>query len=364
MDEIIVLPVYRYGIGEIADGILVKAFDTCKKNCGSEKCKTYYDSIYNVPGFHQCHKGFTSYVIFEKTTKEIYTGFRVKNHYNKRLIPKSSKNIVINPILSEKYFESIMHIINKTEKLQKNYIESTRFIKDVLHEVKSFNAQILAKAEEVEIKMDESSPKVKKKVSSYIPNVKNIVALSYLISTRFSVYDATVNPDVLEYGNKSMVTIYKKFDKIKKCYSEEAQKKSIKTKLIGQSNLRFGAYPIFDILPFLLLQNAIKYSPTGKEIEINFEENKNELKIMIKSYGPVVSKDEIDNIFTKGYRSKLAQKAIKDGSGTGLFLAREICRVHGISIEVTSGNEEFYIKDIPYSIFNVILKIYIQKNSL
>ena len=122
----------------------------------------------------------------------------------------------------------------------------------------------------------------------------------------------------------------------------------------GHSTFEYLVYQTFDSLPFIILENAVKYAPIGSEVKVAFREEHNNLYVSVTSEGPFCDEEEIKNIFTKGFRGKGALSTKVAGSGLGLCLAKEICDAHDIAIKITS-NRSNKIYDIPYGSFEVNL---------
>lgn len=79
---------------------------------------------------------------------------------------------------------------------------------------------------------------------------------------------------------------------------------------------------VFDMLPFVVLQNAVKYTPPGYNINVEFDEVANSnLHIKVSSYGPVVEEQELPNIFDREFRGKHSRHI--EGQGLGLHLAKK-----------------------------------------
>jgi heavy metal sensor kinase len=89
-----------------------------------------------------------------------------------------------------------------------------------------------------------------------------------------------------------------------------------------------------------LLDNAIKYTPSGGTVTVSVSENdERNVVIMIKDTGIGISPDDLPRIFERFYRCDESRS--KPGIGLGLSLARAIARAHGGDITVTSHlNEE------------------------
>lgn len=97
--------------------------------------------------------------------------------------------------------------------------------------------------------------------------------------------------------------------------------------------LNIMGYKIFDLLPFVLLDNAIKYSPKDKDIRVTFLEKDNSLSVTIMSYGPPLLAGEEQFVFEETFRGENV-KNTTEGSGIGLSLAKKICDIHDISIMI------------------------------
>ena len=85
---------------------------------------------------------------------------------------------------------------------------------------------------------------------------------------------------------------------------------------------------------FNLLDNAIRFSPDSGKISTHIHEDDKYLILSIKDEGPVLSKDDLKNMFQRFYRgdpSRYKNKRI--GSGLGLSIAQQIVVNHKGSIE-------------------------------
>ena len=84
-----------------------------------------------------------------------------------------------------------------------------------------------------------------------------------------------------------------------------------------------------------ILDNAVKYTPSGGKIEVSLTETKNHnITISIKDTGVGISGADLNRIFERFYRCD--QSRSQPGTGLGLSLARAIARAHGGDITVTS----------------------------
>ena len=89
----------------------------------------------------------------------------------------------------------------------------------------------------------------------------------------------------------------------------------------------------------ILIGNAVKYSPTGSEVEVTSKSGQDEVTITVKDQGPGMPSDFENGLFV-GYRKDAGGNgAHAGGTGLGLPIARQIVEMHGgrIWFESTAG---------------------------
>lgn len=116
-----------------------------------------------------------------------------------------------------------------------------------------------------------------------------------------------------------------------------------------QIRLHFEASPSIQVngdserltqLLYILLDNAIKYTPDGGEISLLLKGQKKELTIIVEDTGIGIPSDDYDRIFDRFYRSDKSRSRSMGGYGLGLAIAKWIVSTHGGSIEVDSKPEQ------------------------
>lgn len=85
-----------------------------------------------------------------------------------------------------------------------------------------------------------------------------------------------------------------------------------------------------------LLGNAIKYTPAGGEVRVIVSEEAGRVAVVVKDNGIGIKPEESELIFEKFYRAKDKRLAGITGSGLGLAIARQVVRLHGGDITVSS----------------------------
>ncbi|HQB30834.1 MAG TPA: HAMP domain-containing sensor histidine kinase [Syntrophales bacterium] len=95
---------------------------------------------------------------------------------------------------------------------------------------------------------------------------------------------------------------------------------------------------LFDMLLMNLTTNAMKYNESAMpELKISFLPEKRKLRIRFEDNGIGIEKKEIRKIFRKFYQVGRAENMTAKGSGIGLYLVRQIARIHGGKVVAESG---------------------------
>lgn len=98
-----------------------------------------------------------------------------------------------------------------------------------------------------------------------------------------------------------------------------------------------------------LVDNAIKYTKEGGEINIGFAKTDNHLVVSIADNGIGIPKDEQAALFSKFFRASNASVMYPNASGLGLFISQKIIEVHGgqIWFESTEGKGTTFFVSFP-----------------
>jgi len=84
-----------------------------------------------------------------------------------------------------------------------------------------------------------------------------------------------------------------------------------------------------------LVDNAIKYSSGGTEVRISGDEDADTYNLRISNRGIGIPPDEIDRIFEKFHRARVAQEHVREGTGIGLAVVKLFADHYG-NVSVTS----------------------------
>lgn len=101
-----------------------------------------------------------------------------------------------------------------------------------------------------------------------------------------------------------------------------------------------------------LINNAIKYSPPGKEIHVRLKEKKTAAVVEVLDFGPGLTKDDLKNLFRKFTSLSAQPTGGETSSGLGLSIVKHLVDAHRGKIEVNSkgpGKGTIFIVEIPKS---------------
>ncbi len=88
-----------------------------------------------------------------------------------------------------------------------------------------------------------------------------------------------------------------------------------------------------------LLGNAIRHSPPDRPIRARAETREGVFELSVANSGPPIPSDALDRLFEPFFRGTPVQ-AGQQGLGLGLYIAAEIARAHGGTLDVISTAEE------------------------
>ncbi|MBQ8391173.1 MAG: HAMP domain-containing histidine kinase [Clostridia bacterium] len=90
-----------------------------------------------------------------------------------------------------------------------------------------------------------------------------------------------------------------------------------------------------------LIDNAIKFTPEGGDIEVTTEKTNGKVKVSVKNSGEGISKDELRHIWERFYKSDKSRSFDKKGVGLGLHIVKTIISQHGGEIYAESEEGSF-----------------------
>ena len=115
-----------------------------------------------------------------------------------------------------------------------------------------------------------------------------------------------------------------------------ANQKSVEIALSGVSGgiVINGDEQQLKLMVLNLVDNAVKYTPSGGRVTVSFEHGKEAVRIKVSDTGRGIAGNELPHIFDRFYRVEKSRSS--GGFGLGLSIAKSIAEAHDGHIEVAS----------------------------
>ena len=190
-------------------------------------------------------------------------------------------------------------------------------------------------------------------------HAKELYEATQFMTVWLDVVDFEYNPAFKASQRTGHRSLYNKFRKGKQIFERITKTKKVQIVLDGDASAKdtlIECYEMIDLIPFLLISNAIKYSPEGGKVNIWLGVHEGRLKVSSSNVGPTVDADEIALIGKKSVRGRNAVRVSNEGAGIGLYLLELICDAHGANLKYSSRPSHFSLHGIPYSEFSASIE--------
>jgi signal transduction histidine kinase len=164
--------------------------------------------------------------------------------------------------------------------------------------------------------------------------LKRIQILNKFISDLLSLTDRRLQ----QKSDKKYFSFKNSLEEIIRLAENSAQKKNIsiiKNIETSVDNI-FGEPSSIEEVLSIIIQNAVKYSPAGKNVLINLKDKPKNVLVEVIDNGIGIPEDEIPLIFNEFFRATNAKAESKEGTGLGLAIAKHIVEDHKGKIWVES----------------------------
>ena len=316
----------------------------CEKcsECHCDERTKYYKSILEENKTHKiytCPYGYSSIL----TEHNLYTGLLIKGYSDLMKIKKRERydqNYVQDYTIYVE--EDIIEIIRKYEKTKFNY----EIYKSTLHDIKRASSCAM----EIVNAIKESNSDFSN--DELIILIKDICDSVELINTRLDYHDRLVLSENNFFSAANNIKPCSIGKKISKLLDYKAKAKNIKIESCGLpvKQVKNDSKSIY-VLFFVLIENAIKYSPVNSKIIIEYADLDNDKSfVKIKNQCENLEIDEVDKIFVKGFRGSNSEGI--PGNGLGMEVVKKIfnmCKIeYKVDIEERDDKKFFSISfEIP-----------------
>ena len=180
---------------------------------------------------------------------------------------------------------------------------------------------------------------------------------SAVLSVLIEIVTYRLNPNYFRSTDKDLRNIHGKFHKSFLSFKRRLKEKSLSYKLNSEVRCLVKLYPIIDTLPYLLIDNAIKYSHKDGHITTDIIDLGENIQIIVENFGPEIYEDERELIFNKDFRGRNAIEVNPVGNGLGLNIVKGICDLHNGTVKVVQGSKSYTLNEINYKLFRIEITI-------
>lgn len=86
-----------------------------------------------------------------------------------------------------------------------------------------------------------------------------------------------------------------------------------------------------------LLDNALRYTPSGREITVRATKTEGMVQVDVTDQGPGLARGELSLVFERFYRGDRARSRATGGAGLGLAIVKQLVEAHGGKVWAESG---------------------------
>jgi heavy metal sensor kinase len=215
-------------------------------------------------------------------------------------------------------------------RLERSFAEVRRFTADASHELRTPLAAIRAEAE-VALAKGPVAPEQQALLGSILEECERLTRLADQLLT-LSREDAGVAPQAREPVDLAALVAG-----VADTMRPLAEAGGLRLRVAGApARVRGDAGRLRQVF-FNLLDNAIKYTPAGGEVEARVEARGGEAVASVRDTGAGIPAEHLPRVFDRFYRVDKARSREMGGTGLGLSIARSIVAAHGGRIELDSA---------------------------
>jgi signal transduction histidine kinase len=215
---------------------------------------------------------------------------------------------------------------------------ASKDLQGLTHDMRALSSEIYNAAELVKSDIEA------KQYAAALFRTETVIAAQQILSIRLDIIDFSTGQFLEQSPDK--IPVYKKVHKVVNCLKPKCIGTNKRITFQGPSDGRTYGPPIFELIPYVIIQNAIKYSPGGSEVVVKVSDFLGRVDLHVQSLGPKIRASEIERIFERGVRGIEAQSSGETGSGIGLYAAKTLVQQgFGGSISASQDTHPAFIND-------------------
>lgn len=312
---------------EFIDGIKIEQPELCR-SCKRKNCLDGFNKVQGTDFYHfSCGFGVSCLRIIQDGVEFKFNGILVED-LNNQCPPKNQVKLKrihsteIKHWLSTRVPEILSTLDQEIEEVKKEH-------KNSRHDLKSSLGVVVVNMDS--ILNDYSGSSEYDKSRNMPPNIQKLYRSIKLHQSCFQLSSLISNPSSAKNGRPIPQPVYRYFDRFKWIFEELAQETGHQIRIEGPSTHQAKLYNSFELVPQVLLDNAIKYGSPHSNIKIKITDLPDGgTSVVVKSYGDHIPVGLRKKIFDKEVRANGDSQI--EGSGLGLYIAKVICEANGIAL--------------------------------
>ena len=299
-------------------------------NCKKQKCLEFHRTVMDGHdnGWRKCHMGYVCKRATLRNQDVAYVGLRVKNITPNRCFNESG-------VLQHKYSEEQMRcLVAQNDAFIASQISIdaiNRYIPDLSHSLSKILDSAASNGHYI-VESMERNPEERNYTSI---NSAAITVGMAAIQAKAILQSINIQTFGVRDEKRLPINVYGKFVRASITLRHIWKNARIEP-FRGSSNCSYMLTPSFGLMPYLILDNALKYSPKGSVVDVHFLEDESGLSVVVSNTGPYVSAEELERIWNNGYRGELARKVTAEGAGIGLSTVKSILIENKVRANVKS----------------------------
>lgn len=262
--------------------------------------------------------------------------FFAKDGLNVKSLNRSVTNAVQKDRLQKEVIETRDELAATVDELRDRNREIESFYHSVSHELKT---PLTGAREFVSLVLDGLAGEITDKQRSFLETAhKNhdriVVCINDMLdATRLDTGKVSCHP--------APHSVEELFGELGRIWTSKANEGDIDLQLKSADGLpQINVDPTrFDQILNNLISNALKFTDAGGEVRVDCEaikDNSDFVEIRVSDSGRGIAPEKLDRVFDRLFQAKDEDACVQGGLGLGLYITRELVRLHGGEVEVES----------------------------
>ena len=339
--------------GGLHDGLSITQPKICQ-SCSNRSCASTPAPIENV-AIGTCYRGMNLVTVVLSDSVLRHNGLTIDGHREKqpRRLKKSGATRLLTAGQVSAWASAARSVSGELElEVQRRVATSL----GSLHDVITAASSVMRHAE----RLVSSYPgeTFEERLDKLSPEARSWWQATDLLERRLSLVPLLGNPAAASHGQKRSKPIYRIVEALVHVLRPVAQERHVTLRVSGRSFKLPLAYQSVDMLPLLLIENAIKYSQEYQSVEIEVNDWAGGVEVSVSSYSPLIPPEEQIRIFERGFRGRTAATVADHGSGLGLYLAQLVAQAHKTEIRYEARGAVTLYNGVPYcnNVFSFVVR--------